>query len=115
MKSGFEVIAELTGLKETLEREKVDIVITGEGKIDSQTEDGKLITRLLKHTQRKGIPTIAIAGHLAQSQKSLPNVGLTDAFCLINRPMSEAEAMSSAPQLLEDQLTNLVRTIGWEK
>ena len=37
-------------------------VVTGEGKLDSQSFDGKLISGVLKHTKKLSIPTICICG-----------------------------------------------------
>ena len=42
--------------------EGADYVFTGEGKLDSQSFDGKLISGVLKHTKKLNIPIICICG-----------------------------------------------------
>lgn len=40
-------------------------VVTGEGKLDNQTLDGKAISGLTRHAKKFGVPVIAICGQIA--------------------------------------------------
>lgn len=56
--SGIDTILDIINFDQIIK--DADYVFTGEGKLDSQSFDGKLISGVLKHT--KGIPTICICG-----------------------------------------------------
>ena len=56
--SGIDTILDIINFDSIIK--DADYVFTGEGKLDSQSFDGKLISGVLKHT--KGIPTICVCG-----------------------------------------------------
>ena len=58
--SGIDTILEIINFDSIIK--DADYVFTGEGKLDSQSFDGKLISGVLKHT--KDIPTICICGRV---------------------------------------------------
>ncbi|MCY3882036.1 MAG: glycerate kinase [Chloroflexi bacterium] len=58
--SGFDVVAEATGLAERLVR--ADLVVTGEGSFDSQSDQGKTVGRIRKMATEAGIPCAVLAG-----------------------------------------------------
>jgi glycerate kinase len=78
-----------------------DLVITGEGKLDSQTLAGKLLTIV---TRRSGtIPVIAVVGHSEVNASELEAMGI-DAVYALSELTDEDCARDSAlsAQLLED-------------
>ena len=60
VRSGFEVVAELIGLREKIAR--ADIVITGEGKLDRQTLSGKAPAGVARLARAAGKRVFAIVG-----------------------------------------------------
>ncbi len=60
IKSGFEVVAELIGLKAAIA--KADVVITGEGRLDEQTLEGKAPAGVARLARESGKRVFAIAG-----------------------------------------------------
>jgi glycerate kinase len=62
-KPGFEIFAEAAQLREKIAR--ADLVITGEGAIDPQTEMGKGTGAVAKLTRGAGKRCIALAGHVS--------------------------------------------------
>lgn len=58
LRSGFEVVAEAIGLAEKIER--ADVVITGEGRLDAQTLEGKAPARVAQLAREKGKSVYAI-------------------------------------------------------
>lgn len=60
LRSGFELIAELTGLEKAVK--KADLVITGEGSLDAQSLSGKGPVSLARMAHRLGKRVIAFCG-----------------------------------------------------
>ena len=60
IRPGFAAIADLVGLERHLQR--ADLVITGEGRIDSQTLGGKAPMGVAEAASGFGVPTIAVGG-----------------------------------------------------
>ncbi|HEY2800069.1 MAG TPA: glycerate kinase [Chthoniobacterales bacterium] len=60
VRSGFEVVAELIGLREKITR--ADVVITGEGKLDRQTLSGKAPAGVARLARAAGKRVFAIVG-----------------------------------------------------
>ena len=58
--SGFDVVAEATGLAERLGR--ADLVVTGEGRFDGQSGQGKTVGRIREMAAEAGIPCVVLAG-----------------------------------------------------
>ena len=74
-----------------------DMVITGEGRIDSQTSKGKAISGVLERASRKGIPVVALCGICDLKDKSLD--GFKAIFPISPRPSDDIElsaAMNSS-------------------
>lgn len=78
---GFEVIAEETGLADALL--DADLVVTGEGRLDDQSFEGKVIGGVAALAAEVGVPVLAIAGQVELSvdpPAGLTIVSLTDRF-----------------------------------
>lgn len=61
--SGFDLVAEATGLAERLAA--ADLVVTGEGRFDSQSAQGKVTGRLMELAGAAGKPVVVFAGQAA--------------------------------------------------
>ncbi len=65
LKSGIDAVLDMVDFEDCLKG--TDLVITGEGRIDSQSVHGKVISGIARHTRRQGIPLVAIVGSIAYS------------------------------------------------
>jgi glycerate kinase len=61
--SGIEYFLDITGFDEALQ--KTGLLITGEGKIDLQTLDGKGPFGVARRARKKNIPVVGLAGEIA--------------------------------------------------
>ena len=89
-----------------------DILVTGEGKVDSQTWDGKLISQLLEKANQDNVPVIIICGTLQDIPTVAKQKGVLYATSILNAPISLEQALKQTPQLVENQgmlLGNLLR------
>lgn len=64
IKSGFDVLAQLCSLEEKIK--EADIIITGEGKTDAQTLNGKLPQRVFALAKRYSKPVCCVSGIITQ-------------------------------------------------
>lgn len=93
LKSGIEAVLDVVAFDAQVQ--DADLVITGEGRIDSQSVHGKVISGIARRTCAAGIPLVAIVGGIAESAAEAYDLGVTAMFS-INR---EAKPLAeSAPQ-----------------
>lgn len=64
IESGFDVIAEWVGLDTRLEG--ADLVITGEGRLDDESFNGKVVGGVRKWAHDVGVPVLAVVGQVAE-------------------------------------------------
>lgn len=70
--SGFDLLSQLLGLETILRQHSVDLVLTGEGKIDAQTRFGKLPNQVAELAAQYSVPTVGICGKLEATTQDLP-------------------------------------------
>lgn len=74
--SGIDFIISLAGVEELLSTQAIDCIITGEGRIDDQTLQGKLISGVLSLGKIHNIPVIAVCGAMDTKVEDLQKQGL---------------------------------------
>ena len=72
--SGFELVADELELEERIE--EVDLVITGEGFLDEESFDGKVVGGVAELAASAGVPCLAVVGEVVHPLPELPE-GLT--------------------------------------
>ena len=97
MEPGFELVAAAVGLEGRIAQ--VDLVITGEGRLDGQTLEGKGPAGVAALARALGKPVMAFAGSIAEDPAVLERF---DAVVpIVDRPISLPEAMAQTVSLLE--------------
>jgi len=90
---GIDLMLELTNFDTQIEG--ADYIITGEGKVDSQTIQGKLISGIVQHAHKQNIPVIALCGTLDSDVESIRKLGLFAAFSIQTMPGTLKEALKN--------------------
>lgn len=98
LEGGFALVAALTGLPEQLA--DADLVITGEGSMDSQSLTGKAPIALAEAARERGIPVVAVAGRILVTPEELAEHGVVAAAQLLDVAPSPQEAMADAGKYL---------------
>ncbi|MCA9903218.1 MAG: glycerate kinase, partial [Anaerolineae bacterium] len=83
------------------------LVLTGEGRIDSQTLSGKGPFGIARRAALQGVRTIALVGTLDVDEKSLHAAGIWSALPIVPRPMSLRYALKNAAALVENAALRL--------
>lgn len=86
-----------------------DLLLTGEGRIDSQTASGKTISGVARVAREAGVPVVAIVGSIGDGVDNLYPLGVTSMFSLVPGPLELAEAIREAPRLLADAAERVMR------
>jgi glycerate kinase len=107
LKSGIEIVMETTGLEQEIK--DADLVITGEGRVDFQTAQGKTPCGVAKLAKKYGVPTIVLAGSIGKGFEALYEHGVIAVFSMVNGPMSLERAMEHAEELLEQAAEQMIR------
>ena len=73
-----------------------DLVLTGEGRIDAQSTQGKVVGGVARRARARGVPVFALVGDIADDAYGAYDAGVS-AMLSINRlaiPRAEAKARS---------------------
>ncbi len=95
---GVPAIAERIGLEEDIIW--ADLVITGEGGMDFQTQYGKTPYGVARIARKHNKPVIAIAGTIGEGADVLLDMGINAMYSILESPMSLDEAIAKTPELL---------------
>ncbi len=106
LKEGVRIVMEQTNLAERIR--EADLVITGEGKVDSQTLSGKLILGLAGLCREERKDLVVICGTLQITPKQARDAGITCAVSVLNRPVSLAEAEPETFERVKETASHLV-------
>jgi len=109
-RSGVDLVLEYLDLPRRLEG--VDLVITAEGRMDSQTLGGKGPIGVARRALEYGIPTIALVGSVGEGEEELNEAGLRAIFPIVPGPMDLVDAMKAGAELLEKAATRVGRVLS---
>ncbi|MBE9461148.1 glycerate kinase [Dyadobacter subterraneus] len=107
LREGVSIVMEQTNIAEHVQ--KADLVITGEGKVDEQTLQGKVVKGLANLCQENNVPLAVVCGTLVITPEEAQNAGITYAVSVLNRPMNLQQAETEAYSLVRDATFHLVR------
>jgi glycerate 2-kinase len=100
LESGFELVADAIGLDERMEA--CDLVVTGEGYVDDQSFDGKVVGGVVALADELGVPVLVVAGEvMAPMPASIDAVSLTERF---GGERSRLEPLACIEEVVADRL-----------
>jgi len=102
---GSDLVFDLLGIDERLAR--CDLVLTGEGCLDTQSVCGKVVGSLAARAARQGIPLAVIAGQVDAGPALLKAAGVQRWISLVDSDVTEADAMSRAAELIRNAAARL--------
>ncbi len=106
---GFEAVAEAVGLEAAFDG--ADLVVTGEGKLDPSSLEGKVVGGVLGWAAELGVPHVAvIAGQVADDARAmLADRADVNVLALTDRVWQAGEAFQRAALLVEEATVEAAR------
>jgi glycerate kinase len=98
--SGIETIIKESGLTEEIK--DADWVITGEGRFDSQSLRGKVVSGVTNQAKKAKAKVAVIAGRVAVSEKQWRDFGISEAIALSEETTDLPKAIANAKSLLAE-------------
>lgn len=116
--SGIDLVTDAIGLEERLK--DADIVITGEGRLDSQSAMGKAPVGVARLAKKHGKTVIALAGAVKDDAVVCHRQGIDAFFSIVRKPCTLDEAMNieNAYENLKnttEQVFRLIKVCGNER
>ncbi len=109
LRSGIETVLDTVGYDSKVEG--ADFVFTGEGRIDSQSLQGKVVDGVSKRSRRKNVPVIVLVGAVGENIEQVYNRGVCSVFS-INRVAEDFEkSKHHSERNLSDTLMDILRLI----
>ena len=105
--SGADMILDAIGFDDVIEG--ADLVITGEGRLDSQTLRGKLPFMIMSRAASKGVPCVAVCGSCVLDKSTVGNSGFYGVYPVTPVGMPLDEALQ--PLTAGENIRSTVRTI----
>ena len=109
LKPGIETILDLVDFDRLLEG--VDLVVTGEGRIDGQTAYGKVPVGIARRCMKIGVKVVAITGCMGEGAQKVYECGIESIMTTINRDMTLEYALDNAEKLFRDAADRMFRFI----
>lgn len=109
LRSGVEIVFSAIQLDHHLKG--ASLVVTGEGRMDSQDVYGKAPMEVAKHAHRMGIPSIAIVGSTGRDYRVVFDHGLDAVIGTVNRPMPLDRAVAESNRLITEAAMRACRLV----
>ena len=87
-------------------------VLTGEGRFDAQSLQGKAILGVCRRAAAKHVPVIALVGAVAGGESAAYEQGLTALFPICTAPVSLETAMAQTKENLRFTVRSVLRTLA---
>ena len=116
--AGAEIVSGIETCLDLIDFDKkvvnADLIIVGEGRLDSQSLSGKAPIGVAKRTPN-GVPVIAICGSLSEDLPTLPFENIIAAFSILEKSEPLEDSLKNAAIYLEDTAANIGQILALKK
>lgn len=110
LRMGIDAVLDAVGFDSLLPG--TDVVFTGEGKIDSQSARGKVVSGVAARCRKAGVPVVAVVGQIDQGFEEMYQQGLTAVFSINRAAQPFAESRFHAGENLALTMENIARLLA---
>ena len=107
--NGVDILLDIIDIDTTIEG-GINYIITGEGQIDHQTLNGKVVFSLTKRLKHFNIPIVLICGKNLLKENEWKSLGVEGLIALSDRGHSDSYCMQNAKQLIEKEIADYLKT-----
>jgi len=107
LRPGIDIVIEIVKLEQAIKG--ADLVITGEGKIDSQTIYGKAPIGVARIAKKYNIPVIAVAAIIGDDADIVHQYGINTLIKISEPPTSLAEPKSKKVELVKKSIAQFLK------
>ncbi|MCG8451817.1 MAG: glycerate kinase [Spirochaetales bacterium] len=109
LKPGFRLVADALNLDGIIRDGNFQLIVTGEGMMNSQTLSGKLPMGIANLGKKHGVPVVAIVGAAGDGIEPLYKEGLVGVFSTMRAPMNLDQALKQAEGDLRMTVESILR------
>jgi len=109
LKMGIDVLLDAANFDKLLDDS--DFVITGEGKIDTQSLRGKAVIGVAKRAKLKNVPVIAVVGDIGDNIEEAYELGISSIFSINRLAIPYEKAVLRSEGDLQLTIENIIRLI----
>lgn len=109
--SGIDLVLEKIGFEAQLKN--ADLVLTGEGKTDRQTLDGKALLGVARLAKRHRVPVVVISGGVERDDRQELTQWFPELHSLADGGRSLDELMKNADRLLAERTADIIKKRIW--
>lgn len=109
LKPGIQAVLDTVEFEKKLEN--ADLVITGEGKLDSQSLTGKVVIGVSRRAKECGVPVLALVGGVAEDAYPAYEQGVSAIFTTNRLPVAFEDAKDSCVVNYRNTLRDIVKLI----
>lgn len=110
LQMGIETVLDVTGFD--YHAKEADLIITGEGKLDSQSLRGKVVIGVARRAKAAGVPVVALVGASEKTISAAYAEGVTAVFPINPEPKPFEEVKFECRENLQFAVGNLLRLIS---
>ena len=110
LRMGIDAVLDAVGFDSLLPG--TDMVFTGEGKIDSQSARGKVVSGVAVRCRKAEVPVVAVVGQIGQGFEEMYQQGLTAVFSINRAAQPFAESRFHAGENLALTMENIARLLA---
>lgn len=107
LKSGIEIILDLIDFDNLIS--DADIIFTGEGQIDSQSLNGKVVIGISKRAKKQNVPVIVLVGSIGEGAEKAYDEGVSAIFSINQKAEDYSISRFKAKENLEKTIDSLLR------
>jgi len=105
---GFDFLSEISSLEALLSNSDFDLIISGEGRLDQSSLDGKLLNGILKLSQSHSLPLLLICGQ-CDREVAFSVTNLATCISLLDANTSLESCMTNPLALIESRIFNFFK------
>lgn len=109
IRSGIETVLSLVNFDQLIA--DVDLVVTGEGRLDYQSTKGKVLSGIGQHCARQGVPAVAVVGCMGEGAEEIYDCGIVAAISCMGAASSQEDALARADSLFLNAVDRMYRLI----